>query len=160
MSEDSVVRFRRPGEIEDPLTELLRAGARRLIEQAVAAGGRCPARRVCRFENAGRPPAACAPWPRPRVGGLDRDRSRADPPSQGWGSGSGRGWRAHPVHLRAIAPVRAADAVGGRRAANPLPARRLQWRLPGGLVRSAGTGRARALRPGGGPPQGRMGGRA
>ena len=31
----SVVRFRRPDEVDDPLTEVLRAGARRLLAQAV-----------------------------------------------------------------------------------------------------------------------------
>jgi transposase-like protein len=37
MSEDKVVPFRQKDEIEDPLTEILRAGAKRLIEQAVEA---------------------------------------------------------------------------------------------------------------------------
>lgn len=37
MKEDSVVQFRRPGEARDELTELLRSGARRLLEQALAA---------------------------------------------------------------------------------------------------------------------------
>ena len=31
----NVVRFRQPDEVEDPLTEVLRAGARRLLAQAV-----------------------------------------------------------------------------------------------------------------------------
>ena len=37
MADDSVVRFPKPGAIEDPLTELLRSGAQRLIHQAVEA---------------------------------------------------------------------------------------------------------------------------
>ena len=37
MSKDSVVEFRTPETIEDPLTELLRTGAKRLIQQAVEA---------------------------------------------------------------------------------------------------------------------------
>ena len=37
MGKDSVVEFRKPGTIEDPLTELLRGGARQLIEQAIEA---------------------------------------------------------------------------------------------------------------------------
>jgi hypothetical protein len=37
MSEDKVVPFRQKDEIDDPLTEILRAGAKRLIEQAVEA---------------------------------------------------------------------------------------------------------------------------
>ena len=34
-SPTTVVRLRQPGEIDDPLTEVLRAGARRLLAQAV-----------------------------------------------------------------------------------------------------------------------------
>ncbi len=37
MNEDRVVSLRRTGAIDDPLTEILRAGARRLIAQAVEA---------------------------------------------------------------------------------------------------------------------------
>jgi len=37
MRDDSVVRFRTPGSLEDPLTELLRNGARRLLQQAIEA---------------------------------------------------------------------------------------------------------------------------
>ena len=37
MAHDSVVRFPAPGMVEDPLTELLRAGARQLLQQAVEA---------------------------------------------------------------------------------------------------------------------------
>src|SRR5271165_1909061 len=37
MSENRVVALRRKGAIDDPLTEILRAGARRLIAQAVEA---------------------------------------------------------------------------------------------------------------------------
>lgn len=37
MKQDSVVQFRRPGDVRDDLTELLRSGARRLLEEALAA---------------------------------------------------------------------------------------------------------------------------
>lgn len=37
MSNDTIVGFRKPGEFEDGLTEMLRAGARRLIAEAVEA---------------------------------------------------------------------------------------------------------------------------
>ena len=37
MSKDSVVAFRSPEAVEDPLTELLRTGAKRLIQQAIEA---------------------------------------------------------------------------------------------------------------------------
>jgi len=37
MNKDSVVAFRAPEVNEDPLTELLRTGAKRLIHQAVEA---------------------------------------------------------------------------------------------------------------------------
>ena len=40
MSEDSkVIRLRQPDEIDDPLTAVLRTGARRLLEQAIEAEG-------------------------------------------------------------------------------------------------------------------------
>ena len=35
MPDDRVVAFRQPGEIDDPLTEVLRQGARKLLAQAV-----------------------------------------------------------------------------------------------------------------------------
>ena len=37
MSNDNVVSLAAPGEVSDPLTDLLRAGARQLIEAAVSA---------------------------------------------------------------------------------------------------------------------------
>ncbi len=37
MSKDNVVAFQSPEGIEDPLTELLRTGAKRLIQQAIEA---------------------------------------------------------------------------------------------------------------------------
>ena len=37
MSEDSVVRLQQPGTIEGPLTDILRDGARRLLQQAIEA---------------------------------------------------------------------------------------------------------------------------
>ena len=37
MTENRVVSHRQEGEIDDPLTEILRAGAKRLIAQAVEA---------------------------------------------------------------------------------------------------------------------------
>jgi putative transposase len=37
MNEDSVVHLRHPGDFEDPLTDVLRQGARRMLVQAVEA---------------------------------------------------------------------------------------------------------------------------
>jgi putative transposase len=37
MTENNVVAFKQEGAIDDPLTEILRTGAKRLIEQAVEA---------------------------------------------------------------------------------------------------------------------------
>ena len=37
MNENSVVPLRQPDEIDDPLTEILRSGAKRLVQQAVEA---------------------------------------------------------------------------------------------------------------------------
>jgi len=37
MSDDTVISFTAPGQIDDPLTEVLRSGARQLLEQAIEA---------------------------------------------------------------------------------------------------------------------------
>ena len=44
MAEDSVVRFHGPGTVEDPMTELLRRGARRLIQRTLDATLAMPVR--------------------------------------------------------------------------------------------------------------------
>ncbi len=43
----NVVRLRQPDEVDDPLTEVLRAGARRLLAQAVELGVRTRKCAVC-----------------------------------------------------------------------------------------------------------------
>ena len=60
MNENRVVSLRQKDEIDDPLTEILRAGARRLITQAVEAefGRSCL---ELRSEPSGRPPARRSP---------------------------------------------------------------------------------------------------
>ncbi len=57
MSNDNVVSLAAPGEVSDPLTDLLRAGARQLIEAAVSAEFGEAARgfgHSCRGDAAGR----------------------------------------------------------------------------------------------------------
>jgi hypothetical protein len=57
MSENNVVSLRQKDEIDDPLTEILRAGARRLIEQAVEGRALGFPGLARRFEATGRSPA-------------------------------------------------------------------------------------------------------
>ncbi len=54
MREDTVVQLRQPGSFEDdPLTEVLRLGARRLLGQAVEAEVACFFRGVCASDGLG-----------------------------------------------------------------------------------------------------------
>ena len=46
MLNDTVVALRQPGNVEDPLTDLLREGARQLLAQAVEAEARRHAERA------------------------------------------------------------------------------------------------------------------
>ena len=62
MSENNVVPLRQKDEIDDPLTEILRAGAKRLIEQAVEAEFAAFLSFARRSEAAGRPPARRSAW--------------------------------------------------------------------------------------------------
>ena len=72
----NVVRFRQPDDVDDPLTEVLRAGARRLLSQAVEleAEAFLAAKRSA---AAGRASAPGAPRPWARAPGPDRDRPGA-----------------------------------------------------------------------------------
>ena len=62
MFENKVVPLRQKDEIDDPLTEILRAGAKRLIEQAVEAEFAAFLGSHADLEAAGRPPACRSAW--------------------------------------------------------------------------------------------------
>ena len=132
MSDSTVVPLRQPDEVEDPLTAILRSGARRLLAQAVEAEaeafladdeGRAAAGRA-RARGAARP---CSGAP-----GPDRDRPGRGAAGQAARPRRRRWSRAHPLHLGDPAALGAADPEPGCLAAGALPARGLDGRLPGG----------------------------
>ena len=144
MNETSnIVRLRQPDEIDDPLTNILRSGARQLA----CAGGRDGSRGVSRrhegFEACLTAATvlcgtATAPSARSRRGsGLSRSarvkiRDR----------GAAMRWRADSLHLGDPAAVGAAHEEPGCAVAGALSARHLDGRLPGGAGGAAGQGRA------------------
>ena len=91
--------------------------------------------------------------------GPDRDRSGRGAAGEAARPRRRRGGRAHPLHLGDPAALGAADAEPGCAAADPLPARRLDGRLPGGARRLAGQGRAEPVAVGDRAAEGRLGGR-
>ena len=135
-SSSTVVPLRQPDTVDDPLTAVLRDGARRLLAQAVEAEAeaflatmrevRLPDGRE-RLVRHGHGPerlmqTGIGPVAVQRVKLRDRRRRR-------------RRRRAHPLHLIDPAALGQADTQPGCAAADPLPARGLNGRLP----RSAGS---------------------
>lgn len=139
MSDDKkVVAFRQPDAIDDPLTAILRAGARRLLEQAIEAEVE---NLPCRDEGskaAGRSRPAGSARSRPGAVGPDRDRRRFIPAGEGAGSRRRRRRRPSSFQFGDPAGVGAANQKPGRIAADPLPARDFQRRLSGRAERLAG----------------------
>ena len=150
-SPTTVVRLRQPDEIDDPLTEVLRAGARRLLAQAVEMEAdaflaamqdlRLPDGRA-RLVRHGHGPereiqTGIGPVPVARV---------QHPGSRCQGCG-----RSGPLLLDDPAEVGAADPQPRCAVAGVVPARHLHRRLPGGARGAAGQGRpepvARRCRP-------------
>ena len=137
-SDSTVVPLRQPDTIDDPLTAILRSGARRLLAQAIEAEAEAflatmkgmplpDGRERARAARAGPErlvQTGIGPVEVRRVKLRDR--------------GTGRASRAHPVHLGDPAPMGTADTKPGCAAADPLPARRLDGRLPGGARRLLG----------------------
>ena len=136
MNENSnVVPLRQPDEIDDPLTNILRSGARQLLAQAVEmeaeaflatmkglklADGRD---RLVRHGHGPERTIQTGIGPVEVARVKIRDR------------GGGRRWRADPLHLGDPAAVGAADEEPGRAFAGALPARasrratsRRRWR--------------------------------
>src|ERR687894_363302 len=168
-SDSTVVPLRQPEETEDPLTAILRSGARRLLAQAAEAEaeaflaamqamrlpdgrervvrhGLGPERVWCR---PGLEPLVPTPKARPGRGAAgEAARPRRWP-----------GWRAHPLHLGDPAALGATDAEPGCAAADPLPARGLDGRLPGGADRPARRASAEPVALGNRAATGRVAGR-
>ena len=71
----SIIRFRQPEAVEDPLTEIAREGARRMLATALEAEIGVFRRPVRRRAAAGRPAARGSAWVRSGAGDPDRDRA-------------------------------------------------------------------------------------
>jgi hypothetical protein len=123
MNEDSsITRLRQPDEIDDPLTALLRSGARRLLEQAIEAEVEAflASKKDLKLAD-----------------GRDRLVRHGHGPERVIQTGIGPvelqrvkvrcrpGIRAHPVQLGVAAALGAPDDKFGCPAADPVPARRL-----------------------------------
>ena len=155
MDENRVVSLRQKGAIDDPLTEIRRAGARRLIAQAVEAefvtflasnaelvlsDGR---RRVVRH---GHDPVRAIQT------GIEPVDVKSRRPAIG-----ARHRRADTLHLEYPAQMGAAHEEPRRAAAGPLPAWNFRGRLSGSPFRIARQGGAQLVVGGDRAPQGRMG---
>ena len=158
MSDNTVVPLGHPDTIEDPLTAVLRSGARRLLAQAVEAeaeaflaemkGVRLPDGRE-RLVRHGHGPerlvqTGIGPVPVRRAKLRDR------------GAGEGGGERIR--FASAILPAGRGGRGAWMPAADPLPARGLDGRLRGGARGAAGQGRAEPVAVGHRPLAGRVGG--
>ena len=146
MSRDStVIPVRQSDAIDDPLTELAREGARRMLAQALIAEAdafvamwkemKLPDGRDRVVRHGHGPQRAI------QTGvGPDRGPSRQ-------GARPGRGGRGgeNPLQLVDPAEVGAADQEPRRAVAGSLPARGVDRRLPGGARRPLGQGRAQPV---------------
>ena len=84
MSRDStVLPFRQPEAIDDPLSELAREGARRMLAQVLIAEAEFLCRHVEGFEIAGWPRPYRAPWPWAASGNPNRGGACRGPSRQG-----------------------------------------------------------------------------
>ena len=113
MKDDTVVALRQPESFsDDPLTEILRAGARQLLGQAIEAEVAAHIEAPCRFDRRFGPAPYCPSRAHAGTRGSDRDRScdgeaakSARPRSTGHG-------RAHPFHVIDPAALSQARQVG------------------------------------------------
>src|SRR5258708_7875985 len=114
LRDTTIIRFRQPDAIDDPLTELAREGARRMLAQALIAeaDGLCRPMEGLKITGWSRPRGASRPWAASR----DPDRHRACRGSSRQGPRPGRGRRAgeDPLHLLDPAEVGAAHQESRR----------------------------------------------
>ena len=151
MTEDTVVALCNPGASADPLTEVLRAGAREFLAQAIEAevAAVLTAHEHLKTED--------GHWRLVRHGnGPERAiLTGIGPVSVRRPEGPGPWWcrgRAHPFHLGHSAPFRAVDALARCGIADALPSRRVQRGLPGGAGGPARQGRPWLVGAGDRPP--------
>ena len=139
MTEDSVVALHHPGVTADPLTEVLRAGARELLAQAIEAevAAVLAAHEHLKTEDGRRRLVRHGHGPeRAILTGIGPVSVRR-PKVRDRGSVGGERIR----FTSDSAPFRAADAVAGCGFADALPSWRVQRGLPGGARGVARQGR-------------------
>src|SRR4030088_1446647 len=145
LKDTTVIRFRQPDAIDDPLTELAREAARRMLAQALIAEAdafvamwkdlKLPDGRDRVVRHGHGPHRAI------QTGG----RACRGPSRQGARPGRrGRGGE-NPLYLVDPAEVGAADEESRCAVAGSLPAWGVDRRLPGGAHRPPGQGRAKPL---------------
>jgi hypothetical protein len=141
LKDTTVIRLRQPDAIDDPLTELAREGARRMLAQALIAEAdafvalrkdlKLPDGRDRVVRHGHGPHRAIQTG----VGPVEVRRAKVRP-------GRGRRGGEDPLYLVDSAEVGAADEDSRRAVAGSLPARGVDRRLPGGARRPLGQGRA------------------
>src|SRR6266403_1005405 len=129
LKDTTVIRLRQPDAIDDPLTELAREGARRMLAQALIAEADAfvALRKDLKLPD-----------------GRDRVVRHGHGPHRAIQTGVG------PVEVRRAkvrdrGEVGAADEASRRAVAGSLPARGVNWRLPGGARCPVGKGRAQLV---------------
>ena len=114
MHENRVVPLRQPDEIDDPLTEILRSGAKRLVQQAVEAEFAAFLTKHAALEAAGRAPARCPARARSGAPDPDWDRTGRGDEAEGARSRGDGGGRTHPLFVGNLAEMGAtanSDAI-------------------------------------------------
>ena len=109
----NIVRLRQPGEIDDPLTDILKAGARQLLARAVELEAEVFLASMQHLKLARRAGPTCAARARPRARSIaNGDRAGRGQPGEGARSRRGSGWRRAFASLRRFCRC----GRGGRRA--------------------------------------------
>src|SRR5436190_18454818 len=148
LKDTTIIRFRQPDAIDDPLSELAREGARRMLAQALIAEADTFVAlwKDLKLPDGRDPRRASRPWAASR----DPDRRRACRGSSRQGPRPGRRGRGgeDPLHLVDPAEVGAADEESRRAVACSLLTRGVDRRLPGGARRPLGQGRAEPVASG------------
>ena len=122
MTQDNIIALAGRGEISDPLTELLRSGARQLLCQAVEAELEGFGR-LCRTESQPWSCRCCAQWPPSRAGDTNRHWPGEYPRAQG----SLEDRTAGDFPLSPCAALHTQEPVTGGGVALALPEGHIQW---------------------------------
>ena len=131
----TIIPFRQPGSIIDPLTEIARDGARRMLMAALKAASRRLCRQVFRRPARRWPPAHRSAWRRAGAGYPDRDRADRGPaPIRARPAGGDARRGEDPLHVQHPAEMGAARDKPRCPPAGALPARHFHRRLSRGTL--------------------------